>query len=168
MSGEYVDMWKGLGIDIVAHDMLLQALGKAYGDIFLSQKNRPEGMKYFDFVVSQVHGLRIREILEEKERGNIVVGTFCVYVPEELVLSVGGVQIGLCAGADMGFERAEEHLPRNTCALIKSFVGFKLRACARIPRPPPSWSGRPPATGRRRPTRYSRISRTSTSWRSRR
>ena len=55
-----------------------------------------------------------------------VVGTFCVYVPEELVLAVDGVQIGLCAGAEVGFEKAEEHLPRNTCALIKAFVGFRL------------------------------------------
>jgi benzoyl-CoA reductase/2-hydroxyglutaryl-CoA dehydratase subunit BcrC/BadD/HgdB len=34
--------------------------------------------------------------------------------------------VGLCAGADFGTELAERHLPRNTCALIKSFFGFAL------------------------------------------
>lgn len=126
MISPYVNIWKDLGLDLAAHDQLMQVLGMAYGDIFLSQKNRPEGMKYFDFVISEVHGLRIKELLKEKARGNPVVGSFCVFVPEELVLAVGGVQIGLCAGANMGYEKAEEYLPRNTCALIKSFVGFKL------------------------------------------
>jgi benzoyl-CoA reductase/2-hydroxyglutaryl-CoA dehydratase subunit BcrC/BadD/HgdB len=130
MSKEYIDMWRELGLDLESHDQLLSVLGQAYGDIFLSQKNRPEGMKYFDFVVSEVHGLRIREILEEKAKGNIIVGTFCVYVPEELVLAVGGVQIGLCAGAEVAYEKVEEYLPRNTCALIKSSLGFRLgRVC---------------------------------------
>ncbi len=130
MSGEYVNMWKELGIDLESHDQLLSVLGQAYGDIFMSQNNRPEGMKYFDFVVSEVHGLRIREIVEEKAKGNLIVGTFCVYVPEELVLAVGGVQIGLCAGAEIAFDKVEEFLPRNTCALIKSSLGFRLgRLC---------------------------------------
>jgi benzoyl-CoA reductase/2-hydroxyglutaryl-CoA dehydratase subunit BcrC/BadD/HgdB len=39
----------------------------------------------------------------------------------------------LCAGAEFGFEEAERFLPRNTCALIKSFFGFKLsRVCPYI------------------------------------
>jgi benzoyl-CoA reductase/2-hydroxyglutaryl-CoA dehydratase subunit BcrC/BadD/HgdB len=38
--------------------------------------------------------------------------------------------VGLCAGAEIGKGEAEKVLPRNTCALIKSFVGFKLgRLC---------------------------------------
>src|SRR5690606_34430223 len=56
----------------------------------------------------------------------MVVGTFCLYVPEELVLALDGIAVGLCAGADVGTEAAEQVLPRNTCALIKSFFGFKL------------------------------------------
>ena len=36
--------------------------GKGYEDIYLSQKERPEGMSYFDFVLSEVHGLRIKGI----------------------------------------------------------------------------------------------------------
>ena len=60
------DMWNSLGIDIENHNALLAGLGQAYTDIFLSRKNRPEGMKYFDFVMSEVHGLRIKEIVDAK------------------------------------------------------------------------------------------------------
>jgi benzoyl-CoA reductase/2-hydroxyglutaryl-CoA dehydratase subunit BcrC/BadD/HgdB len=34
--------------------------------------------------------------------------------------------VGLCAGAEIGFAEAERYVPRNTCALIKSFFGFAL------------------------------------------
>ena len=55
-----------LGLDLGAHDALLEVLGQGYQQIFLSQKNRPEGMAYFDFVMSEVHGLRIKELVDEK------------------------------------------------------------------------------------------------------
>ena len=83
-------------------------------------------MSYFDFVVSEIHGLRIKEIMDAKAQGRKVIGTFCVFVPEELVLAVDAVCIGLCAGAELGFEEAEKFLPRNTCSLIKAAFGFKL------------------------------------------
>ncbi|MGA9621389.1 MAG: double-cubane-cluster-containing anaerobic reductase [Methanoregula sp.] len=123
---DYTKMWESLGLDIKTHDALLAGLGKAYTDIFLSQKNRPEGMKYFDFVMSEVHGLRIKELMDAKEQGRVIIGSYCVFVPEELVLAVDGVAVGLCAGAEFNFEGAETLLPRNTCSLIKSAFGFKL------------------------------------------
>jgi benzoyl-CoA reductase/2-hydroxyglutaryl-CoA dehydratase subunit BcrC/BadD/HgdB len=118
-------MWSDLGLDLKGHDALLSVLGGAYQDIFLSQKNRPEGMKYFDFVMSEVHGLRIKELMDAKTQGRIVVGSYCVFVPEELILAVDGVSVGLCAGAEFNFEGAEEVVPRNLCPLIKSAFGFK-------------------------------------------
>ena len=123
---DYRPMWKELGLNLEGHDQLLAVLGKAYKDIYLSQENRPKGMQYLDFVISEAHGLRIEELMETKKKGNKVVGTFCVYVPEELILAVGGTCVGLCAGAEIGIDEAEKVLPRNTCALIKSFMGFKL------------------------------------------
>jgi benzoyl-CoA reductase/2-hydroxyglutaryl-CoA dehydratase subunit BcrC/BadD/HgdB len=119
-------MWSDLGLDLKNHDALLSVLGAAYAEIFLSQSNRPEGMKYFDFVMSEVHGLRIQELMDAKARGRKVIGSYCVFVPEELILAVDGVSVGLCAGADFNMEGAETLLPRNTCALIKSAFGFKL------------------------------------------
>ncbi len=43
-----------------------------------------------------------------------------------MILAIDGISVGLCAGADFGTEQAERYLPRNTCALIKSFFGFAL------------------------------------------
>jgi benzoyl-CoA reductase/2-hydroxyglutaryl-CoA dehydratase subunit BcrC/BadD/HgdB len=126
MTKDYKQMWNNLDLNLEAHDGLLAVLSDAYQNIYLSQHNRPEGMKYFDFVISEVHGLRIEEIVEAKKLGRKVIGTFCVYVPEELILAVDGVCIGLCAGADVGTDEAEKYIPRNTCALIKAFMGFKL------------------------------------------
>ncbi|NTW17711.1 MAG: 2-hydroxyacyl-CoA dehydratase [Syntrophaceae bacterium] len=126
MMADYTKMWSELGLDLEGHDALLSVLGGAYTDIFLSQKNRPEGMKYFDFVMSEVHGLRIQELMDAKAQGRKVIGSYCVFVPEELILAVDGVSVGLCAGAEFNFEGAETLLPRNTCSLIKSAFGFKL------------------------------------------
>jgi benzoyl-CoA reductase/2-hydroxyglutaryl-CoA dehydratase subunit BcrC/BadD/HgdB len=130
MSSRYDAMWDKLGLDLPAHDNLLKVLGQAYGDIYLGQKGRLRGAEYLDFVLSEVHGLRIQELLQAKAQGRHVVGTFCVFVPEEIVLAADGICVGLCAGAEIGQKEAEQVLPRNTCALIKSFMGFKLaRLC---------------------------------------
>jgi benzoyl-CoA reductase/2-hydroxyglutaryl-CoA dehydratase subunit BcrC/BadD/HgdB len=133
MATPYDDMWEKLNLDLAAHEGLLQVLGKFYGDIYLTQEGRLKGLEYLDFVLSEVHGLRIKELQEAKARGKKVIGTFCVFVPEELTLAAGAIQVGLCAGAEIGKEAAEKVLPRNTCALIKSFVGFKIaRLCPYI------------------------------------
>jgi benzoyl-CoA reductase/2-hydroxyglutaryl-CoA dehydratase subunit BcrC/BadD/HgdB len=126
MSEDYKEMWKDLGLNLVAHDALLEVLGNGYGDIYLSQKDRPEGMGYFDFVMSEVHGLRIKELVDEKGAGKKVIGSFCVFVPEEIVRAVDATLVGLCTGADFATDELEKLLPRNTCSLIKSAFGFKL------------------------------------------
>ena len=126
MSQQYESMWRELGLDLTAHDALLKVLAQGYHDIFLSQANRPTGMDYFNFVVSEVHGLRIQELMDAKRQGRKVVGSYCVFVPEEIVLAADGVCVGLCAGADFATDEVEKLLPRNTCALIKSAFGFKL------------------------------------------
>ena len=126
MSADYKNMWKNLSLDLAAHDALLDILGKGYQDIYLSQKNRPQAMGYFDFVMSEVHGLRIKELIDEREAGKKVIGSFCVFVPEEIVLAADATLVGLCSGADFAMEEVDNYLPRNTCALIKSAFGFKL------------------------------------------
>ncbi len=123
---DYRPMWTELGLNLEDHDALLDVLSQAYSDIFMSQKNRPAGMAYFDFVMSEVHGLRIKELMDAKKDGRKIIGTYCTFVPEELVLAVDGIMVGLCAGADFAMEEVDKLLPRNTCALIKSTFGFKL------------------------------------------
>ncbi len=126
MTTDYRPMWTGLGLNLEGHDALLGVLGQLYQGTYLSQKNRPEGMAYLDFVMSEVHGLRIKELMDAKASGRKVIGTFCVFVPDEIILAADAVSVGLCAGAEFGMEDAEKLLPRNTCSLIKSFFGFKL------------------------------------------
>lgn len=126
MSEQYEKMWEELGLDLGAHDALLGVLGKGYQDIYLAQKNRPEAMAYFDFVMSEVHGLRIKELLDEKAAGRKVIDSFCVFVPEEIVRAADAILVGLCTGADFAMKEVGKLLSRNTCFLIKSAFGFKL------------------------------------------
>jgi benzoyl-CoA reductase/2-hydroxyglutaryl-CoA dehydratase subunit BcrC/BadD/HgdB len=126
MQKDYSDLWVRLGLNLENHTGLLGVLSDTYKNIYLSQRGRPKGMGYFDFVISEIHGLRVEEIYEAKKARRKIVGTFCLYVPEEIVLAVDGVFIGLCAGAEVGTDEAEKFIPRNTCALIKAFMGFKL------------------------------------------
>jgi benzoyl-CoA reductase/2-hydroxyglutaryl-CoA dehydratase subunit BcrC/BadD/HgdB len=123
---DYHPMWTELGLDVPMHDALLEAVGGMYGSTFMSQKNRPEGMGYLDFVMSEVHSLRIKELNDFRKAGGKVVGTYCLYVPEELIRAAGAWSVGICAGAEWAYDQVEQILPRNTCALIKSMMGFKL------------------------------------------
>ena len=68
MTVDYRQMWKELGLNLENHDALMEVLGKVYAEIFVSQKNRPEKTSYLDFVMSEVHGARIQELVEAKSR----------------------------------------------------------------------------------------------------
>ena len=68
---DYAPMWQSLGMDLEAHEELLNVLGQAYGDIFLSQENRPEGMQYLDDVLSDIHGLLSFRPLEAVMSGRV-------------------------------------------------------------------------------------------------
>ena len=76
MPNENIPMWKELGIDLEKHDMLLNALGPAFQEIYLSQKNRPAGMGFYDFVVGDIHGIRVKELKEHAFNGGKVVATY--------------------------------------------------------------------------------------------
>ncbi|MGD1117979.1 MAG: double-cubane-cluster-containing anaerobic reductase [Dehalococcoidales bacterium] len=130
MANENEQMWQELGIDLKPHGALMTALGPMFQEIYLSQPNRPAGMGFYDFVVGDIHGIRVKELREHAKNGGKVVATYCVFVPEELVWAAGGIPVGLCAGTQFSIPMAETVLPRNTCALIKSSFGFKLgRVC---------------------------------------
>lgn len=124
---DYREMWKELGMDVETHDQLCEVLPMAFTDIYLSQKNRPENMGYFDFVVSEIHGVRPAELVKaQKENGTKVFGTFCVYVPDEVIFAAGGIATGLCGGSQFWVPGGEKVLPTNTCPLIKASVGARL------------------------------------------
>lgn len=131
MSDEFVvksdpELWEKLGMDVARFSGMPPMLTNAYRNIFLSQQNRPELMSYFDDMVANIHTGRIQKICDAKEGGKPVIGTFCVYVPEELVVAAGGICIGLCGGAQGSIADAEKILPRNICPMVKSAFGFKV------------------------------------------
>ncbi len=123
---DYVQMWKDLGMDLENHDMLCQVLPTAVGDVFLTQENRPKAMDFWDLVISEVHGIRPAELVQEQKKGRKVFGTFCVYVPDEVVIAANGIVTGLCGGSQFWVPGGEEVLPKNTCPLIKASVGARL------------------------------------------
>jgi len=130
MANDNVQMWQELGIDLKMHQALMDALPTMFQEIYLSQKDRPAGMGFYDFVVGDIHGIRVKELVEHRKKGGKVVATYCVFVPEEIVWAAGAIPVGLCAGTQFSIPAAEAVLPRNTCALIKSSFGFKLaRIC---------------------------------------
>ena len=57
-------MWSDLGMDVETHDILCNVLPQAFGDVYLSQENRPKGMDFWDMVVADVHGIRPAELIE--------------------------------------------------------------------------------------------------------
>lgn len=116
-------MWADLGMDLETHDLLCAALPGAYSDVYLSQENRPENMAFYDFVVSDIHGIRPAEFIELQKAGGKVFGTFCVYVPDEVVVACGGAVTGLCGGSQFWVPEGEQVLPTATCPLIKASLG---------------------------------------------
>ncbi|MDP4125692.1 MAG: double-cubane-cluster-containing anaerobic reductase [Bacillota bacterium] len=124
------ELWTALGMDLEKHDEFLAPVPAIFTNLFLNRPNRPKAMGYFDAVVGDVHGIRVHELYAKKQAGQKVFSTFCVYVPEEIVVATGSASIGLCAGAQYTVSSGEKVLPRNLCPLIKSTMGFKLdRIC---------------------------------------
>ena len=119
-------MWADLGMNLELHDMLCEVLPGAIGDVFMSQENRPEAMDYFDMVLADVHGLRPSELVEFRKNGGKVFGTFCAYVPDEVIFAAGGIATGLCAGSQFWVPGGERYLPANTCPLIKAMLGARF------------------------------------------
>ena len=123
-------MWEDLGMDLKTHDMLCAVLPQAFGDVFLAQENRPECMDYFNMVVADIHGIRPSELVEFQKKGGKVVGSFCIHVPDEIVVAAGAIATGLCSGSQFWVPGGEKVLPTATCPLIKASLGARFdRTC---------------------------------------
>jgi benzoyl-CoA reductase/2-hydroxyglutaryl-CoA dehydratase subunit BcrC/BadD/HgdB len=86
------------------------------------ESNRPENMAYFD---------RIFETFEHGGEGTVVprkgekiIGTYCLFVPEELIYAAGARPVRLCSGAYESVEIGEEHMPEVACPMVKSEFGL--------------------------------------------
>lgn len=127
---DYREMWKELNMDLDTHDILCEVLPVAFGDVFLSQESRPESMDYFNMVVAEIHGIRPAELIEFQKKGGKVVGSFCIHVPDEVVLAASAIATGLCSGSQFWVPGGEKVLPTATCPLIKASLGARFdRTC---------------------------------------
>lgn len=71
-----------------------------------------------------IRGDTVSRMLEAKKSGTKVVGVYCTFCPNELIMAAGAIPVGLCGTKEDPIPAAEEALPRNLCALIKSSYGF--------------------------------------------
>ena len=65
----------------------------------------------------------IEQLKEFKKKGVKVIGTYCTFVPSELILASGAKYIRLCDTSDNYILEGEMHLPRNLCNVVKSSYG---------------------------------------------
>ncbi len=86
------------------------------------ESNRPENMAYFDRIFETfAHG---GEETVQLKNGEKIIGTYCLFVPEELIYAAGGRPVRLCSGAYESVEIGEDHLPEVACPMVKSEFGF--------------------------------------------
>lgn len=130
----YEKMWQELGLDVGLHNEVLASIDRTFQQTVGNQKHRPERMKYFDNVLHESHGGRIAEILEAKSKGNKMIGTFCIYVPDEIAMAVDVIPIALCGGTNFSVPYAEKTFPRDICPLVKSTLGLAFsKTCPYAP-----------------------------------
>jgi len=123
---DHDELLKDLGLDVELHHRIFDSIDRNFRKTVLAQKDRPARMAYFDGVIRGAHGARVREIVDRRAAGDKFVGTFCVYVPDELVLALGAVPVALCGGTSLSIPYAEKLLPRDICPLVKSTIGLAL------------------------------------------
>jgi len=134
MENKYEKMWQDIGLDVPLHKELLESIDKTFKATVGSQKNRPDGMKYFDNALHESHGGRVQELIEGKSKGNKTVGTFCIYVPDEIAMAVDLIPIALCGGTQFSIPYAEKMFPRDICPLVKSTLGLAFsKTCPYAP-----------------------------------
>lgn len=84
--------------------------------------NLPEAFMNF----SDARKTGFLEVMQLKETGKKVVGTYCAFTPWEIIMAAGAIPISLCGTSEEPIPAAETVLPRNLCPLIKSSYGHAI------------------------------------------
>jgi benzoyl-CoA reductase/2-hydroxyglutaryl-CoA dehydratase subunit BcrC/BadD/HgdB len=74
--------------------------------------------------IQQITEQNLMDIEAHKEKGNHVIGFYCLYGPTELAVAADAIPLPLCGTRQDPIDAAEDVLPRNLCPLIKSSYGF--------------------------------------------
>ncbi len=123
-SKQLHDMWTELGMDVQLHDRLMEHSENTHRRNFLWQRNRPEAMAAFDTALHDSHGQRVAEVREFRKNGGKSIGSFCVYLPDEISAAAGVLNIPLCGGSGFSVNYADKILPRDICPLVRSTFGM--------------------------------------------
>ena len=121
---DFRKMWQELGMNLELHDQLLGNLSDLHEKTHLSQKNRPKTLELFDHSFHACHTERVAEIREYRNNGGKSIGTFCIYVPDEIALAADVLPIPLCGGSGWSVSYADKIFPRDICPLIRSTFGM--------------------------------------------
>ncbi|MCU7935324.1 MAG: 2-hydroxyacyl-CoA dehydratase family protein [Candidatus Thiodiazotropha sp. (ex Dulcina madagascariensis)] len=91
-------------------------------DPIKEESSRPRRMAYFDRIFETfAHGGEATVI---PRKGEKIIGTYCLFVPEELIYAAGARPVRLCSGAYESVEIGEDYLPEVACPMVKSELGF--------------------------------------------
>ncbi len=127
-------MWTELGMDLELHDQLIRDMSNLHKKAHLSQQNRPKTMESFDHSFHSSHSGRVAEILDFRKNGGKVIGTFCIFVPDEIALAAKVLPLPLCGGSGWAVSYADKLFPRDICPLIRSTFGMALsKTCPYAP-----------------------------------
>ncbi|MCW8861773.1 MAG: double-cubane-cluster-containing anaerobic reductase [Rhodospirillales bacterium] len=85
-------------------------------------RSRPKAMAYFDRIFKTFAEGGVGAV--PKEKGRKIIGTYCLFVPEEIIYAAGAQPVRLCAGSYDSVEVGEDYLPDVACPMVKSEVGF--------------------------------------------
>jgi benzoyl-CoA reductase/2-hydroxyglutaryl-CoA dehydratase subunit BcrC/BadD/HgdB len=66
---------------------------------------------------------RICQIVDKRKVGKKLVGTFCLFVPDEIIFTAGADHVILCGVKNDTVSIVEQYLARNICPLVKSSFG---------------------------------------------
>jgi benzoyl-CoA reductase/2-hydroxyglutaryl-CoA dehydratase subunit BcrC/BadD/HgdB len=95
-----------------------------------SMPNRAKSMAYFDGI-ARFYGTRAEEVREFKNRGGKVVGSLCMFAPNEIIAAYGALPIRFCSGFHETAGPANVILgDAGLCPLVKSTLGMKMASAS--------------------------------------
>ncbi len=124
MNNKHNDLLASLGVDLALHEQLMAYNARLHERTHLSQPNRPITMALFDKAAHEVHGDRVATIAAYRKGGGKSIGTFCIYVPDEIALAAEVLPIPLCGGTQWSVDYADKMFPREICPLVRSTFGM--------------------------------------------
>ena len=126
MPSQYDELLKSLKVNLPLHEELVANMNRVHEKTHVRQKNRPAAMSAFDAAFHDSHFGRVAEIHEHRKKGGKSIGTFCIYVPDEIAFAAGVVPFALCGGTGWSVSYADRMFPRDICPLVRSTFGMSF------------------------------------------